>query len=95
MKTVKLLNGVEMPMLGLGLSHNGGYSSDAVVAVTVEQGIRLFDTAARYGNEQQVKCTFQVSQSCKSRPHAFPQLSEDVLKKAGLEREEVFITTKL
>jgi hypothetical protein len=40
-------------MLGLGLSHMGGYNSDAVVAAAKE-GIRLFDTAARYGNEEQV-----------------------------------------
>jgi hypothetical protein len=53
MQTIALSNGLQMPMLGLGLSHMGGYSSDAVVAAAKE-GIRLFDTAARYGNEEQV-----------------------------------------
>ena len=38
-----------MPLLGLGLSHQGGFS-DAAVARAIECGVRLFDTAQRYGS---------------------------------------------
>lgn len=41
----KLRNGVEMPLLGLGLSHNGGYSDDAV-KTALDVGIRHFDTVS-------------------------------------------------
>eukprot|EP00041_Stephanoeca_diplocostata_P016370 m.322045 g.322045 ORF g.322045 m.322045 type:complete len:279 (+) comp20346_c0_seq1:281-1117(+) len=47
---VSLRNGVDMPLIGLGLSHNGGYSDDAV-ATALKIGIRHFDTAQRYGSE--------------------------------------------
>eukprot|EP00054_Salpingoeca_dolichothecata_P017168 m.102313 g.102313 ORF g.102313 m.102313 type:complete len:353 (+) comp22334_c0_seq4:823-1881(+) len=41
----------EIPMLGLGLSHNGGgFCRDAVVAAC-EAGYMLFDTAQRYNTE--------------------------------------------
>jgi 2,5-diketo-D-gluconate reductase A len=49
--TVTLNNGVEMPRLGLG---TGGGDDDAArtrVRQALEIGYRLFDTAARYGNE--------------------------------------------
>lgn len=54
MQVVTLSNGVEMPILGLGLSHNGGYSEVAVVHAA-KTGVRLYDTAARYDNEDRVR----------------------------------------
>ena len=46
---VTLNNGVEMPLYGLGLSHNnGGFSRDAVLE-SLRHGVRLLDTAKRYG----------------------------------------------
>ncbi|RHY86228.1 hypothetical protein DYB37_007872 [Aphanomyces astaci] len=42
-----------MPFLGLGTSHNGGYSHDAVV-VSLRHGLRAIDTATRYGCESQI-----------------------------------------
>ena len=50
---VVLNNGVKMPLYGLGLSHNGGFSAEAV-AHSLRRGVRLLDTAARYGNEEEV-----------------------------------------
>lgn len=50
---VLLNNGVKMPCFGLGLSHHGGFSSKAVMH-SIACGVRLFDTAQRYGNERQV-----------------------------------------
>jgi diketogulonate reductase-like aldo/keto reductase len=51
--TRRLANGVEMPIYGLGLSHNGGFSVDAV-NLSLDLGVNLLDTATRYGNESQV-----------------------------------------
>eukprot|EP01062_Namystynia_karyoxenos_P033268 TRINITY_DN24483_c0_g1_i1.p1 TRINITY_DN24483_c0_g1~~TRINITY_DN24483_c0_g1_i1.p1 ORF type:complete len:279 (+),score=55.00 TRINITY_DN24483_c0_g1_i1:94-930(+) len=51
-RSVRLSNGVEMPLLGFGLSHNqGGFDRDAVMAA-IAAGVRHFDTAKRYGTEE-------------------------------------------
>ncbi|KAL7879546.1 hypothetical protein SRHO_G00018000 [Serrasalmus rhombeus] len=49
---VRLSNGLSIPALGLGTSHNGGYSQEAVVYALEECGIRHIDTAKRYGCEE-------------------------------------------
>ncbi|XP_052658613.1 LOW QUALITY PROTEIN: uncharacterized oxidoreductase ZK1290.5-like [Harpia harpyja] len=46
-----LANGRSIPVLGLGTSHQGGYSHDAVVHALQKCGIRHIDTAKRYGCE--------------------------------------------
>lgn len=48
--TVRLANGVHMPLYGYGTSHQGGWS-DAACKVAIESGVKLFDTAKRYGSE--------------------------------------------
>eukprot|EP01138_Halocafeteria_seosinensis_P002182 gb/GECG01002232.1/.p1 GENE.gb/GECG01002232.1/~~gb/GECG01002232.1/.p1 ORF type:complete len:144 (+),score=15.12 gb/GECG01002232.1/:1-432(+) len=48
---VRLSNGVEMPVYGLGLSHHGGFNPEAVHE-SLRHGIRLYDTAKRYGSEE-------------------------------------------
>ncbi|XP_069175415.1 uncharacterized oxidoreductase ZK1290.5 isoform X2 [Procambarus clarkii] len=50
-KHVVLYNNVKMPILGLGTSHNGGYSHEAVVYALKTCGYRHIDTAKRYGCE--------------------------------------------
>lgn len=47
---VLLPNGLKMPQLGLGLSHRGGYSHEAVVYALKHCNVRLLDTAEHYGN---------------------------------------------
>ncbi|XP_005300939.2 uncharacterized oxidoreductase ZK1290.5-like isoform X4 [Chrysemys picta bellii] len=49
--TLPLSNGLHIPLLGLGTSHQGGYSHDAVVYALQKCGIRHIDTAKRYGCE--------------------------------------------
>lgn len=44
-------SGVDMPVLGLGLSHNGGGDYANAIRASLSLGIRHFDTAARYGTE--------------------------------------------
>uniref|UniRef100_A0A672KNW1 Uncharacterized oxidoreductase ZK1290.5-like n=1 Tax=Sinocyclocheilus grahami TaxID=75366 RepID=A0A672KNW1_SINGR len=50
--TVPLSNGRNIPILGLGTSHVGGYSHEAVHCALQECGIRHIDTAKRYGCEE-------------------------------------------
>ena len=75
MKTVKLNNGVEMPMLGFGVYQIPDASEcERSVIDAIETGYRSIDTAAAYMNEEAVG---------------------KAIKKSGVPREELFITTKL
>ncbi|XP_074545401.1 putative oxidoreductase ZK1290.5 [Halichoeres trimaculatus] len=51
---VALSNGLQIPVLGLGTSHDGGFSHDAVVYALTECGMRHIDTAKRYGCEEKL-----------------------------------------
>lgn len=75
MKTVKLNNGVEMPILGFGVFQiPDATECEKVVLEAIESGYRLIDTAASYMNETAVG---------------------NAIKKSGVPREELFITTKI
>ena len=52
--TITLNNGVEMPQLGLGVYLSPADQTSIAVRSAIENGYRLIDTAACYGNEQQV-----------------------------------------
>jgi diketogulonate reductase-like aldo/keto reductase len=72
---VKLDNGIEMPLFGLGTYQaRSGQQTQKAVHSALEAGYRLIDTAAMYGNEEDIG---------------------EVVRKSGVPREEVFITTKL
>jgi diketogulonate reductase-like aldo/keto reductase len=73
--TVMLSNGVALPRLGLGVfrAPAGEITRQAVLAA-LETGYRHVDTAAVYGNEQDVG---------------------EALRRSGVPRSEVFVTTKL
>jgi diketogulonate reductase-like aldo/keto reductase len=60
--TVTLNNGVEMPILGLGV-YAPGQNNDVQQAVewALQAGCRLIDTAAVYGNERQVAAALKAS----------------------------------
>ncbi|MBI4416137.1 MAG: aldo/keto reductase [Euryarchaeota archaeon] len=51
---VRLNNGVEMPLLGLGVWQMHGKECERAVRLALEQGYRLIDTASMYGNEREV-----------------------------------------
>lgn len=75
MKTIKLNNGVEMPMLGFGTFQiTDQKQCEESVISAINAGYRLIDTAEAYGNEKFVG---------------------NAIKKCGIERNELFITTKL
>ncbi len=74
-KTVKLNNGVEMPILGFGVFQVTDQNEcENSVLEAIETGNRLIDTAASYMNETTVG---------------------NAIKKSGVAREDLFITTKL
>ncbi|MDH6534566.1 aldo/keto reductase [Parabacteroides sp. 52] len=54
MKTVKLNNGVEMPILGFGVYQVEPAETESVVLDALEVGYRSIDTAAAYVNEEGV-----------------------------------------
>jgi diketogulonate reductase-like aldo/keto reductase len=73
--TVKLNNGVEMPILGFGVFQVPDPSEcEKSVYDAIQTGYRLIDTAASYMNEEAVG---------------------KAIKRSGVPREELFITTKL
>ncbi len=72
---VKLNNGVEMPILGIGTWKLAeGDECENAVFEALQAGYRHIDTAQSYGNEKSVG---------------------DGIKKSGISREDIFITTKL
>jgi diketogulonate reductase-like aldo/keto reductase len=55
MDTITLSGGVEIPRLGLGVYRSGqGRETRAAVTTALELGYRHIDTAAAYGNEEEV-----------------------------------------
>lgn len=53
-ETTTLSNGVEMPLVGLGVMHMYGTECVQAICEAVDAGYRMIDTAAIYGNEQAV-----------------------------------------
>lgn len=74
-ETVKLNNGVEMPILGFGVFQvRDPEECERSVSDAIQVGYRLIDTAASYLNEEAVG---------------------KAIKRSGVAREELFVTTKL
>lgn len=74
MKTIRLNNGVEMPILGLGVYQMSKEECENSVREAIRLGYRSIDTASAYCNEEAVGSG---------------------IKKSGIDRKELFITTKL
>jgi diketogulonate reductase-like aldo/keto reductase len=74
MQTVKLNNGVEMPILGYGVYQINPTDCEQCVLDAISVGYRSIDTAQGYGNEEGVG---------------------NAVKKCGVPRNELFITTKI
>lgn len=74
MKTIKLNNGVEMPILGFGVYQIEPEDTEEIVLEALKIGYRSIDTAAAYYNEEAVG---------------------RAIKRSGISRKELFITTKL
>ena len=75
MKSIRLNNGVEMPLLGLGVYQMTDEAvCEQAVFDAIQTGYRLIDTASAYMNEAAVG---------------------RAIRKSGVPRESLFITTKL
>jgi len=75
METVKLNNGLEMPILGFGVFQVTDLKEcERSVIDAIDSGYRLLDTAESYINEEAVG---------------------KAIKASGIDREELFVTTKL
>ena len=79
---VTLNNGVQMPVYGLGMSHNGGGDYANGIRSSLAAGVRHFDTAARYGTEKVLGDTLR-------------QWFDDSKASPALKRSDVFVTSKL
>jgi len=76
---VKLNNGIEMPIFGLGTWEiSEGETILNAVQIAISNGYRHIDTARIYGNEKGVGKGLKLS-----------------LEEQGIKREDIFITTKL
>lgn len=75
MKTIKLNNGLDMPLLGFGVFQiSDEEECERAVLDALETGYRLIDTARSYNNEEAVG---------------------RAIRKSGIPREDIFLTTKL
>lgn len=74
MESVKLSNGVEMPILGYGVYQVAPEECERCVSDALSVGYRSVDTAQAYANEEGVG---------------------NAIKKSGISRNELFITTKV
>ena len=54
MENIKLVNGVEMPLLGYGVFRVNPEECERCVSDALNVGYRLIDTAQAYGNEEGV-----------------------------------------
>lgn len=61
MKSVKLNNGLEMPMVGFGVYQVSDEDTEKAVLAALKAGYRLLDTAAVYGNEAGVGRAIKAS----------------------------------
>ena len=61
MQTVRLNNGMEMPMVGFGVYQVSDAETEKAVLEALKAGYRLLDTAAVYGNEAGVGLAIKAS----------------------------------
>lgn len=86
MKSVKLNNGIEMPMVGFGVFQVSDEETEKAVLEALKAGYRLLDTAAVYGNESGVGRAIKAS--------GIPREEIFVTTKLWIQRENGYENTK-
>ncbi|OBW91973.1 aldo/keto reductase [Gallibacterium anatis] len=86
MKTATLNNGVVMPMIGFGVYQVSDEETEKAVLSALEQGYRLLDTAAIYGNEAGVGRAIKAS--------GIPREEIFVTTKLWIQRQDAFNGTQ-
>lgn len=86
MKSVKLNNGLEMPMVGFGVYQVSDEDTEKAVLAALKAGYRLLDTAAVYGNEAGVGRAIKAN--------GIPREEIFVTTKLWIQRENGYENTK-
>uniref|UniRef100_UPI0035A0014E aldo/keto reductase n=1 Tax=Glaesserella sp. TaxID=2094731 RepID=UPI0035A0014E len=86
MKSVKLNNGINMPMVGFGVFQVSDEDTEKAVLAALNAGYRLLDTAAVYGNEAGVGRAIKAS--------GIPREEIFVTTKLWIQRENGYENTK-
>ena len=86
MKSVKLNNGIEMPMVGFGVYQVSDEDTEKAVLEALKAGYRLLDTVAVYGNEAGVGRAIEAS--------GIPREEIFVTTKLWIQRENGYENTK-
>ncbi|MFZ7304952.1 aldo/keto reductase [Avibacterium avium] len=86
MKTATLNNGIEMPMIGFGVYQVSDEETEKAVLSALEQGYRLLDTAAIYGNEAGVGRAIKAS--------GIPREEIFITTKLWIQRQDAFNCTQ-
>ncbi|MFZ7129655.1 aldo/keto reductase [Avibacterium avium] len=86
MKTATLNNGIEMPMIGFGVYQVSDEETEKAVLSALEQGYRLLDTAAIYGNEAGVGRAIKAS--------GIPREEIFITTKVWIQRQDAFNGTQ-
>lgn len=86
MKSVKLNNGIEIPMVGFGVFQVSDEDTEKAVLAALNAGYRLLDTAAVYGNEAGVGRAIKAS--------GIPREEIFVTTKLWIQRENGYENTK-
>ncbi|WP_373778882.1 aldo/keto reductase [Glaesserella sp.] len=86
MKSVKLNNGINMPMVGFGVFQVSDEDTEKAVLEALKAGYRLLDTAAVYGNEAGVGRAIKAS--------GIPREEIFVTTKLWIQRENGYENTK-
>lgn len=86
MKSIKLNNGIKMPMVGFGVFQVSDEETENAVLEALKIGYRLLDTAAVYGNEAGVGRAIKAS--------AIPREEIFVTTKLWIQRENGYENTK-
>ena len=68
MKTIKLNNGVEMPVLGYGVFLVNSEECERCALDAIEVGYRLIDTAQAYYNDGLSRSVVYLATNCLLRP---------------------------
>ena len=84
--SVKLNNGVCMPLFGTGSTHNQGGIDVESLVLSFQNGVRLVDTASRYGSES----TIQLALKEYRKRKRMDQDNDD-----KIEEEHIFLSSKL
>ena len=91
MDTVKLSNGVEMPILGYGVFQVSPEECERCVTDAISTGYRLIDTAQAYANEEGVGNAVKKSRISRNE---FFIVTKIWISNAGYERAKPALTNR-